>query len=725
MVGYQEKVNILAYPDEKRAVASLYTSASPSMADPGSQETLLIAAAIVLPIPQPITPRLWQPQDPAGGTFRAAIGLPVQPPIAGTFFVGYGTQTSGTITSGKRYELVDFIAGDDFTNVGAGSNADGVVFVATGTTPTTWTNSSVVSEITTDLPYNIGAVAFAAALNLMHSITAAGGVTVQLISEQFIVSFLTHGTREEFTGGTANLAPTGTIAEIGFELEGSSTVSAVEYLRFVQSPAAFVDLVTGPPTPAGTVDVLSIGGAGPPETNASYLVTLFTSDLNQPYDGTWSLSFLGKTTPTIAFDASAEGVIDAFAQMTMFAPTNYDISAVRVTKQAPGIYIIGFQNALAGFNVGTMTVDASGLRCVQYMSGALSLDNPAIQLLFGEATSVAAIFVIENTPSGGSRREIFRADVRLDQSLIPEGALTPTPRILFYTKAETDAAIAAAIGGLVFGTIACQDADNVAITGGTGDGLTLTNTLINGLTIDTSSGISFIAGITGFTIGVGGDFFVATGKAAGFINSIQISGTDLATFDVGAGGTLGSGAFNPLVIGANPTGTIGLTAVNGTATTYLRSDGAPALSQAIVPTWTGAHTWSAAVTFNAAFTCSPASGAVTFNPTSTGSIDNLTLGSTTPKPVQASTLKVGPSATPGTLTTRIKHGVATLVLGTVTVGEATVTTSSRIMLSIMSLGTVAAPKALGITARVASTSFTITSADATDTSVVAWLLIEN
>ena len=43
---------------------------------------------------------------------------------------------------------------------------------------------------------------------------------------------------------------------------------------------------------------------------------------------------------------------------------------------------------------------------------------------------------------------------------------------------------------------------------------------------------------------------------------------------------------------ANPSATIGLTAVNGTATTALRSDGAPALSQAIVPTWSAAHTFS-------------------------------------------------------------------------------------------------------------------------------------
>lgn len=44
--------------------------------------------------------------------------------------------------------------------------------------------------------------------------------------------------------------------------------------------------------------------------------------------------------------------------------------------------------------------------------------------------------------------------------------------------------------------------------------------------------------------------------------------------------------------GANPTASVGLSAVNGTALTFLRSDGAPALNQAIAPTWTGLHTFT-------------------------------------------------------------------------------------------------------------------------------------
>jgi len=55
---------------------------------------------------------------------------------------------------------------------------------------------------------------------------------------------------------------------------------------------------------------------------------------------------------------------------------------------------------------------------------------------------------------------------------------------------------------------------------------------------------------------------------------------------------------------ANPTATIGLAAVNGVATTFLRSDGAPALSLAINPTWvptsTSGHIFQAATSGKAA-----------------------------------------------------------------------------------------------------------------------------
>lgn len=47
---------------------------------------------------------------------------------------------------GETYTIATYETGDDFTNVGAASNAQDVEFIATGTTPTTWTNGSLLDS---------------------------------------------------------------------------------------------------------------------------------------------------------------------------------------------------------------------------------------------------------------------------------------------------------------------------------------------------------------------------------------------------------------------------------------------------------------------------------------------------------------------------------------------------------------------------------------------------
>lgn len=61
---------------------------------------------------------------------------------------------------------------------------------------------------------------------------------------------------------------------------------------------------------------------------------------------------------------------------------------------------------------------------------------------------------------------------------------------------------------------------------------------------------------------------------------------------------------------ANPTASVGLTAVNGSASTAMRSDAAPAIDQTIVPTWTGIHTHSITLAANTS-----GDGVVLSNPT--------------------------------------------------------------------------------------------------------------
>jgi hypothetical protein len=103
---------------------------------------------------------------------RYASGVWVQPSERHTAFAAL---TSGTLVIGRLYVITTFVAGDSFTNVGAGSNASGVTFVATGTTPTTWTNGSTVTPLaaTLDLtPIGVGRVLIDRSASRNHAIVS-------------------------------------------------------------------------------------------------------------------------------------------------------------------------------------------------------------------------------------------------------------------------------------------------------------------------------------------------------------------------------------------------------------------------------------------------------------------------------------------------------------------------------------------------------------------------
>jgi hypothetical protein len=104
--------------------------------------------------------------------------------------------------------------------------------------------------------------------------------------------------------------------------------------------------------------------------------------------------------------------------------------------------------------------------------------------------------------------------------------------------------------------------------------------------------ITFPAGTTNFSSTGGTSQVVKQTSSGGAFTVARLACSDLSD------AASGCSATSPT--GANPTGTIGLSAVNGSASTFLRSDGAPALSQAIAPTWTAQHIFSQATTIASA-----------------------------------------------------------------------------------------------------------------------------
>ena len=189
-----------------------------------------------------------------------------------------------------------------------------------------------------------------------------------------------------------------------------------------------------------------------------------------------------------------------------------------------------------------------------------------------------------------------------------------------YTNTNICSLIEQAISG--YATQAITDGADTTVTisnGATSSGrnaalkLTGALTLTRNLIVPTVQKLYYINNATtgGFAVTVktsaGTGISVPNGKAM----ALLVDGTnvvDAITYVTGL--TISS---------ANPSASLGLTAVNGSAATFMRSDAAPALDVTIVPTWTGAHIWSAAATFNstASFT-----GAVTFTSTTNPTIND-------------------------------------------------------------------------------------------------------
>lgn len=317
------------------------------------------------------------------------------------------------------------------------------------------------------------------------------------------------------------------------------------------------------------------------------------------------------------------------------------------------------------------------------------------------------------------------------------------------------------------------------------------------------------------TLGWAGQLSVARGGSGAATLTGYVKGTGTTAFTASASIPYADLTGTPTIpTAANPTGTVGLAAVNGSAGTFMRSDGAPPIDQALAPTWTGVHTFTNAlpITLSSAEprlrlketdqttdetlwdvdvsakvwtvrsrTDADGAGtnAIAITRGTGTAITTIALGNTTNNPgftflgngstthtgsVQASRFTVAGSTVgsnsiylPGTNRlgfstnsqyrgefdasgqfiigslgqglsvkegSNAKMGLATLSGGTVVVSTTAVTANSRIFLTAQSLGTVAVPSGYGVSARTAGTSFTILASAPTDTSTVAWMIVE-
>jgi hypothetical protein len=276
---------------------------------------------------------------------------------------------------------------------------------------------------TSALPFNVTAVALQAALNALASITAAGGVTVSKIGDNYNIAFNTAGVRTELTTDGASLIPLSTAAVATLQA-GTVSKPQISLVHLQRTVAGLATTFTQTTASQITVESLAAWDG----SKASFRVSISPD----PKGGTFTLSFDAQTgddvsTASINVGASALDVQNALNIKAL-------LDKVAVSQVGAYAYDISVSTQ-PGTN--GLTANAAGLLSFSGYKGDLSLNTAeAISLLDG-AESVETTLEVEIT-SDSKTLTLLQIPCTLKNAVIDVGAVVPLVLDTYLSQTTAD-----------------------------------------------------------------------------------------------------------------------------------------------------------------------------------------------------------------------------------------------------------------------------------------------
>ena len=286
----------------------------------------------------------------------------------------------------------------------------------------TW-KVSFGGDITAALAYNITAAALATALNGLASITAAGGVSVSKIGDNYNIAFNQNGARGDILTDGAALIPlsNATVAKLQV---GDSTRPQIALIHLQRTIAGLATSFTATAASAITIESLSAWDG----SRATYRASISPD----PKGGSFSLAFDAATgtdvsSASIAIGASAIDVQNAL---------NLGALVDKVSVSQVGAYAYDI-TVTAQPGTGGLTASGAGLISFSGYVGELSLNTAeAISLLDG-ADFVATNLEVEIT-SDSKTLTVLQIPCTLKNAVIDAGSVQPLILDSYLTQALAD-----------------------------------------------------------------------------------------------------------------------------------------------------------------------------------------------------------------------------------------------------------------------------------------------
>lgn len=314
--------------------------------------------------------------------------------------------------------------------------------------------------------YNVTASFMETKLNQLASITAAGGVTVSKVGDNYAIKFVSNGSRGAFTGDGSALIPLSTVG-ISVLQEGDASHPEIVLVHLQQNVAALATTFTALPASTITSTVLSAWDG----SRASYRIAISPD----PKAGTFTLGFDADTGTDVSTSSIAVGSTALEVQNAL----SVNALANKVTVQQVGAYAYDI-TVTAEPGAGGLTADDAGLisfagfegdldintaNAVSYLDGAESIET-TLEVEISDGTAHQTVLQIPCTLRSSVVDETTVNAVTLDPVLtqatgdgrylrqandLADLASTSTARtnLDVYSKAETDAAVAAGGGSFL------------------------------------------------------------------------------------------------------------------------------------------------------------------------------------------------------------------------------------------------------------------------------------
>lgn len=287
----------------------------------------------------------------------------------------------------------------------------------------TWT-LSYGGNTTTALAYNATPAAVQAALNLLASITAAGGVTVSQIGDNYNIVFNANGARTELTTNGAALIPL-SAATVATLQTGDANKPAIYLVHLQRTVAGLATSFS--PTAASAITVESLTAWD--GTRATYRVSISPD----PKGGSFSLAFDAQTGTDVSTKAISVGAtaLDVQNALSIGALADGKVSVTQVKAYAYDVSVT------VEPGTGGLTADDAGLLSFTGYKGEINLNTAeAISLLDG-APSVETTLEVEIT-SDSKTLTVLQIPCTLHNAVIDAGAVQPLVLDTYLSQTTAD-----------------------------------------------------------------------------------------------------------------------------------------------------------------------------------------------------------------------------------------------------------------------------------------------